>query len=80
MLGEILEKTRKSGPLVHCMVNLVTANDCANLALACGASPIMAEDLDEVEQVTSACDGLVLNLGTPSPRKIQALLLAGKTA
>lgn len=80
MLGEILEKTRKSGPLVHCMVNLVTANDCANLALACGASPIMAEDLEEVEQVTSACDDLVLNLGTPSPRKIQALLLAGKTA
>ena len=54
MLGEILEKTRKSGPLVHCMVNLVTANDCANLALACGASPIMAEDLDEVEQVISS--------------------------
>ena len=80
MLGEILEKTRKQNPLVHCMVNLVTANDCANLALASGASPIMAEDLEEVEQVTSACDGLVLNLGTPSPRKIQALLLAGKTA
>lgn len=80
MLGEILEKTRKRNPLVHCMVNLVTANDCANLALASGASPIMAEDLEEVEQVTSACDGLVLNLGTPSPRKIQALLLAGKTA
>ena len=80
MLGEILEKTRKSGPLVHCMVNLVTANDCANLALACGASPIMAEDLEEVEQVTSGCGALVLNLGTPSPRKVQALLLAGKTA
>ena len=80
MLGEILEKTRKSGPLVHCMVNLVTANDCANLALACGASPIMAEDLEEVGQVASACDGLVLNLGTPGPRKVQALLLAGKTA
>lgn len=80
MLGEILEKTRKRNPLVHCMVNLVTANDCANLALACGASPIMAEDLAEAEQVVSACDGLVLNLGTPSPRKTQALLLAGKTA
>lgn len=80
MLGEILEKTRKRNPLVHCMANLVAANDCANLALASGASPIMAEDLEEVEQVTSACDGLVLNLGTPSPRKIQALLLAGKTA
>lgn len=80
MLGEILEQTRKTGPLVHCMVNLVTANDCANLVLASGASPIMAEDAQEVAQVTAACDGLVLNLGTPSPRKIQALLLAGKTA
>ena len=80
MLGEILEETRKRNPLVHCMVNLVTANDCANLTLACGASPIMAEDLDEVEQVASSCGGLVLNLGTPSPRKVQALLLAGKTA
>lgn len=80
MLGEILEKTRKRNPLVHCMANLVTANDCANLALASGASPIMAEDLEEVEQVTSSCDSLVLNLGTPNPRKIQALLLAGKTA
>lgn len=80
MLGEILEKTRKRNPLVHCMANLVAANDCANLALASGASPIMAEDLEEVEQVTSSCDSLVLNLGTPNPRKIQALLLAGKTA
>ena len=80
MLGDILEQTRKTNPLVHCMVNLVTANDCANLVLASGASPIMAEDAEEVEQVTEACNGLVLNLGTPSPRKIQALLLAGMAA
>ena len=80
MLGQIAEQTRNKKPLLHCMVNLVTANDCANLVLACGASPIMAEDLEEAEQVVSACDGLVLNLGTPSPRKVQALLLAGKTA
>lgn len=80
MLREILEQNRKVSPLVHCMVNLVTANDCANLVLASGASPIMAKDAEEVEQVTAVCSGLVLNLGTPSPRKIQALLLAGKTA
>lgn len=80
MLGNISEQTRTYKPLLHCMVNLVTANDCANLVLACGASPIMAEDPEEVGQVVSACDGLVLNLGTPSPRKIQALLLAGKAA
>lgn len=80
MLGEILEETQKRKPLLHCMVNLVTANDCANLVLASGASPIMAEDLEEAEQVVTACDGLVLNLGTPRPRKIQSLLLAGTTA
>lgn len=80
MLGEILETTRKVNPLVHCMVNLVTANDCANLVLACGASPIMAEDAEEAAQVAAGCGGVVLNLGTPSPRKIQALLLAGRAA
>ena len=80
MLGQIAEQTRKKKPLLHCMVNLVTANDCANLVLACGACPIMAEDLEEAEQVVSSYDGLVLNMGTPNPRKVQALLLAGKTA
>ena len=80
MLREILEQNRKKQPLVHCMVNLVTANDCANLVLASGASPIMAQDPEEISQVTAACGGLVLNLGTPSPRKIQALLLAGNAA
>lgn len=80
MLAEILNNIRKLSPMVHCMVNLVTANDCANLVLACGASPIMAEDAEEVEEVTAQCDGLVLNLGTPNPRKIEALLRAGQAA
>lgn len=80
MLGEILDQTRNRKPMLHCMTNLVTANDCANLVLASGASPIMAEDLAEVSQVVSTCAGLVLNLGTPSPWKIQAMLQAGKTA
>lgn len=80
MLAEILNRNRSVRPMVHCMVNLVTANDCANLVLASGASPIMAEDAGEVEEVTAFCDGLVLNLGTPSPRKIEALLRAGREA
>ena len=54
MLRVILEQNREKSPMVHCMVNLVTANGCANLVLASGASPIMAEDLEEVAQVTAA--------------------------
>ncbi len=80
MLAEILYRTRERSPLIHCITNIVTANDCANLLLGCGASPIMAEDPDEVAEITALCDGLVLNLGTPNPRRLEAVGIAGKTA
>ena len=80
MLAEILEQNRSRKPLVHCITNYVTANDCANLVLASGASPIMADDPEEAEEITRMCHGLVLNMGTPNPRKLQAMLLAGKEA
>ena len=80
MLCEIITQNRRRKPLIHCITNHVTANDCANILLACGGSAIMADDPDEVAEVTAMCDGLVLNMGTPSPRKIEALLRAGKEA
>ena len=49
MLSEILERNRSTSPLVHCISNYVTANDCVNLLLASGASAIMADDADELE-------------------------------
>ena len=39
----LLDKVRRQRPLIHCVSNIVTANDCANLALAVGASPMMAQ-------------------------------------
>lgn len=80
MLREIIEQNRKRKPLIHCINNHVTSNDCANVLLACGGSAIMADDPEEVAEVTAMCNGLVLNLGTPNPRKLEALLLAGKRA
>lgn len=80
MLAEILIKNRSISPLVHCITNYVTANDCANLLLACGGSAIMADDPEEVEEITSLCSGVVLNLGTPNPRKLEALMKAGQKA
>ena len=38
-----LAAIRAQHPLLHCISNIVSANDCANLALAIGASPIMAQ-------------------------------------
>lgn len=70
----------QQAPLVHCISNLVSANDCANIVLAAGASPIMADDPEEAAEITAQSKGLCLSLGTPSPRKAQAMLRAGCAA
>lgn len=80
MLKEILENVRKTKPLIHSITNYVSMNDCANLLLACGASPIMAEDPLEVEEITTRCSGLYLNIGTLNQQKVSAMVLAGKKA
>ena len=80
MLGEIITQNRQRKPLIHCINNHVTANDCANILLACGGSAIMADDPDEAAEITAMCDGWVLNMGMPNPRKIEALLRAGMEA
>jgi len=64
----------------HNITNYVTVNDCANMVLACGVSPIMADDAAEVEDITSLCAGLNLNIGTLNSRTIPSMLLAGHTA
>lgn len=80
MLREMLENVRKTCPLIHNITNYVTVNDCANILLACGGSPIMADDADEVEEITSLCNGLNINIGTLNQRTVPAMLGAGKKA
>jgi hydroxyethylthiazole kinase len=58
----MLQNVRERSPLVHCITNYVTVNDCANTLLACGGSPIMADDAGEVEEITSTCGGLDINI------------------
>lgn len=72
--------SEKKRPLIHSITNFVTVNDCANILLACGASPIMANDEREAAEITSACDGLCINIGTLSSRTIPSMLAAGKKA
>ena len=80
MLGKMLENVRATRPLVHNITNYVTVNDCANILLACGGSPIMADDVAEVEEITSVCGGLNINIGTLNSHTIEAMLVAGKKA
>lgn len=80
MLSEMLCNVRKQVPLIHNITNYVTVNDCANILLACGGSPIMSDDIGEVEEITSICGGLNINIGTLNQRTIPAMLAAGKKA
>lgn len=76
----LLEAVRLRRPLVHCVSNIVSANDCANLALALGASPVMAQAPEEMAAIAAASAAAVLNTGTPSEEKFRACLLRGREA
>ena len=80
MNASTLEQIRAASPLVHCITNYVTVNDVANVLLAIGARPIMADDPEEVEEITALCAGLCLNIGTLNARTIPSMLAAGKHA
>ena len=78
MLGNCLKNVRTSMPLVHNITNYVTVNDVANAILACGASPIMSDEPDDVSDITSICGGLNINIGTLNQHSIEAMLISGK--
>lgn len=78
--NSVIRNTREKGPLVHCITNYVTVNDCANMVLASGGSPIMADEALEVEDITSICHALVINIGTLRVGTIEAMIRAGRRA
>ncbi|MBO4908641.1 MAG: hydroxyethylthiazole kinase [Lachnospiraceae bacterium] len=80
MFRTMFENVRSKNPLIHNITNYVTVNDCANIVIACGASPIMADDKEEVSDITTICDGLNINIGTLNSRTIESMLIAGKRA
>ena len=80
MLGTCLDNVRKTTPLVHNITNYVTVNDVANILLACGASPIMSDEPEDVEDITSICGGLNINIGTLHRTSIDGMYRAGAKA
>ena len=80
MTSATLAQIRAASPLIHCITNYVTVNDVANVLLAIGARPIMADDPEEVEEITALCAGLCLNIGTLNARTIPSMIAAGKRA
>lgn len=77
-ISGLLSAIRTSCPIVHCITNMVTVNDCANALLAIGASPIMAHDIREVEEITAGSDALICNFG--ATEYYDAMFLAAREA
>lgn len=80
MLSNCFDELRKRSALVHNITNYVTVNDVANIILACGASPIMADDPEDAEEITAICGGLNINIGTLNQRTILGMFAAGRKA
>lgn len=77
-IKKLLENVRDKEPLVQCITNFVTVNDCANILLAVGATPTMAMDIREVEESVSRVSALVCNMG--AIEHTESMILAGKKA
>ena len=75
---KLLGNVRGKEPLVQCITNFVTVNDCANILLAIGATPTMAMDIREVEESVSRVSALVCNMG--AIEHTESMILAGKKA
>lgn len=79
-LAEIADLVREKRPLVHCITNYVTVNDCANALLAVGAAPVMADDIAEAADIASIAQALVINIGTLNEQTIRSMEKAGIAA
>lgn len=79
-IDENLKNIQKKNALTHCITNSVTINDCANAVLAIGGSPFMAEDAEELEEVVTIADVLVINIGKLSKDQIESMKISSKTA
>lgn len=79
-IDKTLNDIREKNALTHCITNSVTINDCANAVLAMGGSPFMAEDAEELEEVVTIADVLVINIGKLSKEQIESMHISSKTA
>ncbi|HBF6840728.1 TPA: hydroxyethylthiazole kinase [Clostridioides difficile] len=76
----LIKDVKKLNPLVIHYTNNVTINDCANVTLAVGASPLMSFSYEEVEEMVSVANSVVINIGTMNSNMLDLFLLAGKAA
>jgi hydroxyethylthiazole kinase len=79
-LSAVLSRIRQKQPLIHCITNPISINQCANAILAVGGRPMMAEHPLEVAEITQTAQSLLLNLGNITDIRMEAIRVSGQTA
>ncbi|MGG7142547.1 hydroxyethylthiazole kinase [Clostridium nigeriense] len=77
---EIKNKVMINNPLIHCITNHITINDCANVVLSAYGKPIMAEHYKEVSDITASSNALAINIGNITDGRMKSIMISGKTA
>lgn len=77
---QIRAAVQQKAPLIHCITNPISIHDCANVVLAAGGRPMMAEHPEEVEEITATAGALALNLGNITDARKASILIAEKAA
>ena len=79
-LKSVRDATKRNQPLIHCITNPISIHGCANMILAVGARPMMAEHPLEVEEITKTAGALMLNLGNITDVRIESMKRSVRTA
>ena len=79
-INDIRAQVKSDAPLIHCITNPISINQCANTILAAGARPMMAEHPEEAAVITSSAGAVMLNLGNITDVRKQSMLISAKTA
>ncbi|MGL5616609.1 MAG: hydroxyethylthiazole kinase [Sarcina sp.] len=76
----LINKVKETNPLVLHYTNEVTINDCANMTLAIGASPLMSYSMEEIDEIIKIASAVVINIGTMNSDRLELFVEAAKTA
>jgi hydroxyethylthiazole kinase len=77
---DYIAKIREKNPLIYNITNEVATNMAANGLIAIGASPAMSNTPKEAVENAQNAAAVILNLGTLTEDRAEAMLIAGKAA
>ena len=79
-INDVRAGVKQNAPLIHCITNPISINQCANTILSTGARPMMAEHPEEAAVITKTAGAVMLNMGNLTDTRKQSMLISAQTA